>query len=354
MNNPQWLFFSFTLSAKSQAARMRLWRRLTSLGAVIVKSAFYALPATPELREQLTWLVKEAESLGGEALFFESGPPATMDDQALAGLFTQARDADWQALEEEASAVLERARSSCAANTPPDGGPRGVPPARRCEPKTGGPAQAKDAVPAELEPLRRKLLRRSDALRERDYFPSGRPQRVADIIEELTSLLAGRVPQESRGIPQRDPKEFQNMVWVTRQAPYIDRLASFWLVLRFIDPLARIAFLPAGEAAAPEEGKVRFDMDQAEFTHVGGLTTFEVLCACFALHKRIPARMRRVIRAIDVSGVRSGPDEALGVKRLLDGICRSAPDDEARVTRSMELFDALLASYETQEEQMRP
>ncbi|WP_243358506.1 chromate resistance protein ChrB domain-containing protein [Fundidesulfovibrio terrae] len=313
MNNENWLFFSFSLPAKNQSGRMRIWRRLTGLGAVILKNAFYALPAREDLREQFTWLAKEVEGLGGEALFLETGPPANMTGEEVAALLTQARDADWRALEAEVLPLLDQARAP------------------------GADTHALDASC-------RRLAKRADALRVIDYFPGGHGDRVEALLAEATVLLSGQAPGNAPAVPGRDPAAYKGLTWITREHPYVDRLASFWLVRRFVDPEARIAFVPAATKAGAREGSVRFDMAEAEFTHIGGLTTFEVLCESFGLSGRVPARLRGIIRAIDLGGLETGPPEVVGVKLVLDGLTRSARDDMALVEQGLALFDALLAS----------
>lgn len=315
MNNSNWLFFSFTLPAKNQTARMRVWRRLNGLGAVIIKGALYALPARPDLHEQLTWLAKEVEELGGEALFLETGPPANMTPTDLAACFTQARDVDWQAIEQEILPLLDQTRQ---------------------------PGFDADA----LESARRKLTKRADSLQAIDYFPSGRAARIAALLTELAALLAGDGPDATGpAIEKQSIMDYLGKIWITRQRPYIDRLASFWLVRRFIDPDARLEFVPADAQPTARADAVRFDMAEAEFTHVGPLTTFEVLCAAFSLEANIPARLREVIRAIDLNDLESGPSEAQGVKQVLDGMHIAQPDDMLLIDNALSLFDALLASY---------
>lgn len=316
MNNNNWLFFSFTLPAKNQTARMRVWRRLNSLGAVIIKGALYALPARPDLHEQLTWLAKEVEELGGEALFLETGPPANMTASDISASFTQARDADWQVIEQEILPLLDQTRQ---------------------------PGFDTDA----LESARRKLAKRADSLQAIDYFPGGRGTRVAALLAELAALLAGDAASAHSGpaIAKLAAPDYLGKIWITRERPYIDRLSSFWLVRRFIDPDARIGFVPADAQPTARADAVRFDMAEAEFTHVGPLTTFEVLCAAFSLEANIPARLREVIRAIDLNDLESGPSEAQGVKQVLDGMTIAQPDDAFLTDNALSLFDALLASY---------
>ncbi|MBI4805554.1 MAG: chromate resistance protein [Desulfovibrio sp.] len=315
MSNDKWLFFSFSLPAKNQSGRMRVWRRLTGLGAVIIKNAFYVLPVRADLHEQLLWLVKEVEGLGGEALFLETAPPANMCGEDIALKLTQARDADWQTMEQELLPLLDQARQ---------------------------PASDR----AHLEAAHRRLGKRAGSLRDIDYFPSGRGARVEGLVAELALLLSGEAaPNVTPTLPALSPENFKGAVWVTRERPYIDRLASFWLVRRYLDPDAAIAFVPAEDKPAKKVGTVRFDMADAEFTHVGSLTTFEVLCESFRLTWRIPSRFREVIRAIDLNELETGPAEAPGVKQVLDGFVHSIPGDALLVEQTLALFDALLASY---------
>ena len=64
--------------------------------------------------------------------------------------------------------------------------------------------------------------------------------------------------------------------WVTREGVHVDRIASAWLIRRFIDPEASFKFVPS-KGYQPGPGELRFDMFEAEFTHEGDRCTFEVL-----------------------------------------------------------------------------
>ncbi len=345
MDNREWLAFSFTLPSKNQAGRMRVWRRLNALGAVIIKNAFYILPHSPPHHEQFTWLANEVEELGGEAVYWITRGLENVSSGQIATAFTQARDADWAVLEEELRALI--AQSEVARPDPDTGDssePSGAdagPDQERSEPGTGHSHERSG-----LEAARRKYARRAEVLKAIDFFPGGRDQAVAALLDLLVALAAGKLPDEaSTPIPRQDPASYQGKVWITRPRPYIDRLASFWLVRRFVDAKARIAFVPHGSKAPRQDGTVRFDMAEAEFTHVGGLITFEVITAAFGLEEAIPAQMRETIRAIDLDGPQSGPAEAAGLKRLLDGLTALHACDTQLTEQALTVFDALLASY---------
>ena len=67
---------------------------------------------------------------------------------------------------------------------------------------------------------------------------------------------------------------------MTRQGVFVDRVASAWLIRRFIDPGASFKFV-APQGYRPDVGDVRFDMFEAEYTHEGDRCTFETLLGHF-------------------------------------------------------------------------
>ncbi|NWM25049.1 chromate resistance protein, partial [Escherichia coli] len=70
------------------------------------------------------------------------------------------------------------------------------------------------------------------------------------------------------GAPELTPAELKRRVWVTRRHVHVDRIASAWLIRRFIDPEASFKFVE-GKGYVPEPDELRFDMADAEFTHEG-------------------------------------------------------------------------------------
>ena len=55
------------------------------------------------------------------------------------------------------------------------------------------------------------------------------------------------------------PREsFVGRTWVTRSGVHVDRIASAWLIQRFIDAAARFKFV-APKGYVPEPGELRFD-----------------------------------------------------------------------------------------------
>jgi hypothetical protein len=153
--------------------------------------------------------------------------------------------------------------------------------------------------------------------------------------EELASMFPAPVPVESQsaGVPS-------GATWVTRQGVFIDRIASAWLIRRFIDTRAAFKFVPA-RGYKPRAGELRFDMYQGEYTHVGDRCTFETLLKEFGLRDRALAAIAEIVHDIDCKDEKYGRDEAAGVRAVIEGIAHATDDDVERIERGALVFDGL-------------
>ena len=120
-------------------------------------------------------------------------------------------------------------------------------------------------------------------------------------------------------------------IWVTRRGVHVDRIASAWLIRRFIDPEARFKFV-SDKGYVPEPDEIRFDMFEAEYTHEGDRCTFEVLAGRFRIADAAVAAIGEVVHDIDVRDGKFARPETAGVERLITGIALTQPDDEARIS----------------------
>ena len=144
----------------------------------------------------------------------------------------------------------------------------------------------------------------------------------------------------AHGIPRLDAAQFQNQRWATRARPWVDRLASAWLIRRFIDPGAQWVWL-TDPASAPAD-VLGFDYDGARFTHVGALVTFEVLIASFGLET--DPRLQRLARAVHYLDAGGMPvPEAAGLEAVLAGLREVHADDDTLTQVAAQVFDALYA-----------
>ena len=136
------------------------------------------------------------------------------------------------------------------------------------------------------------------------------------------------------------------MKWVTRKQIRVNRVATAWLIRRFIDPEARFKFVPA-RGHRPDPGELRFDMFDGEYTHEGDRCTFETLVAKFAIRDRAVQRIAEIVHDIDLKDEKFGRPEAAGIRQLLEGILATHSADEQRFDRGFALLDDLYRSFQS-------
>jgi hypothetical protein len=149
-------------------------------------------------------------------------------------------------------------------------------------------------------------------------------------------------PKPSASIPPG--RGLRSRTWVTRAGIHVDRMASAWLIRRFVDRDARFKFV-AGHAHAPRRGDLRFDMSEAEFTHDGDLCTFEVLVRRFGADEPALVHLGQIVHDIDLKDGKFGRPEAPGLERLITGIVMRHARDEGRLKEACSVFDSLYESF---------
>jgi hypothetical protein len=308
---PRWLLLLHQIPRKPEYLRVKIWRRLQRLGAVSIKNAVYALPRNEERNEDLQWVIREIESGGGEATLVEANLIQGLRDQEVEELFRRARDEDYKELAEEARTV------------------------GKLLPKRGIPKDdVRAKVHSELERLRRKL----GEIGTIDFFHASGRETVAGLLDELERKLDAaptRVKTEAK-----KPEKYERRTWVTRKGIQVDRMASAWLIRRFIDAKATFKWV-APKGYDPEPGELRFDMFEAEFTHVGDLCTFEVLIQRTGLSDRALTAIAEIVHDIDIKDDRYARPETPGVASMIAGIALGSADDDQRLERANLLFDQL-------------
>lgn len=295
--------------------RVKTGRHLHRIGAVAIKNSVYALPLDDETQEDLQWVLREIVKGGGDASIVEARFVDGLSDEQVIALFQAAREADYREIAGQARAA--------AAAFPKRGA---VPESRR----------------AELAGQLARLRRRATELAAIDFF--GAPGR--EVVEGLLSGMEARMRtvEGTEPVKALDRGQHRGRTWVTRAGIKVDRMASAWLIRRFIDPEARFKFVPA-KGYRPEKGELRFDMFEAEFTHEGELCTFEVLLQRFGLADPALRAVAEIVHDIDVKDAKYGREEAPGIGQLVAGIAAAHPDDDARLARGAALFDDLYAVH---------
>jgi hypothetical protein len=315
----RWLLFVHQLPSTPSNLRVRTWRRLQQLGALPVKQAVYVLPDTPNAREDFEWLKTEIKAAGGDASVFAADSVDSWSDDALVEEFRRARQEAYAALARAIERVLRRLATARR--------PRG----------TRAPA-----VRRLVEVLRARL----SAIEHVDFFGSAGRDRVTRLLQELEERASDSpTPAERpRAARNADAQNYANRLWVTRPRPGVDRMASAWLIKRFVDPQARFAFVPDRESVPHDT--VPFDMFGVEFSHQGEGCTFETLCAVFAIHEPAVARIAAIVHDLDLKGGGFAAQEAPTVGTVIEGMQLSVSEDDALLDQGMALFESLYRAFE--------
>lgn len=301
MSPDRWLVLVHQIPAKPEYLRVKVGRRLAKLGAVPIKNSVYVLPHDAERAEDLQWLLREIAEGGGEGTLLGARLLGGLTDAAVEELFRAARDGDCEGPLAEARALLAR----------------------------GAPTAAdRPAWEAEVGRLRR----RHDEIAAIDFFGCSRRVELDGVLRGVAALL---VPPTDAGAPRPVAR---GRTWVTRRGIRVDRMASAWLIRRFIDPDARFEFVD-GKGHVPEPGTLRFDMFDAEYTHEGDACTFEVLIRGFGLREPGLGALAEVVHDIDLKDDRYRRAETAGVRLMVDAIVAAHADDAERLARACALFD---------------
>jgi hypothetical protein len=308
-SEPRWLVLIHQIPPTPSYLRVKIGRRLQALGAVAIKNSVYVLPRSDQALEDFQWIRREIVSGKGEASVCEGRFVEGLSDDSVEALFSAAREADYQALAREASAF----RASLG--------------------RRGKRASSPEQIQASLTRLRKRLAE----VVEIDFFGAAGRDAVEGVLASVESSLRPAAPVPEQGAASLGG--VRGRTWVTRSGVRVDRIASAWLIRRFIDPEARFRFVSGDDTAAP--GELRFDMFEAEFTHEGDQCTFEVLLRRFGLGERGLARIGEIVHDIDLKDGRFDHPETIGLDHLVAGIAMRHADDEARLRDGAAAFEAL-------------
>jgi hypothetical protein len=300
----EWLALVTTLPTRNTAARMRLWRALKSLGCATLRDGVYLLPAHEDTDATLRALADEVRAAEGSAEVLHIAANGAQDT-GFRQLFD--RSADYGAL----IAAIRLATVD--------------------------------------EKTLRRLTREFAALVATDYFPAAAQDQARQALAELSARLSPGEPQAATGeIRRLANADFLGRNWATRKHLWVDRMASAWLIRRFIDPAAQFLWLATPADCPPDA--LGFDFDGASFSHVAPANnapervTFEVLAASFGLDiDPAIARIATIVHCLDVGGAPVA--ETAGIEAVLAGLRASAPDDDQLLAEASRIFDGLFVNY---------
>ncbi len=305
-----WIILIMSPPTENASIRMRVWRAVKASGAAVLRDGVYLLPERDNCRLAFDAIATDVQSGGGTTNLMRV---ESLDDSDFSGLFD--RHEAYVALLMEID-------------------------------KTANGLIISNNALAALKQLR-KLRKAYATLVEIDYFP-GKAQKQTDTVlleleQRAKRILAPDEPQAVHAsVPNLSISDYQARVWATRRRPWVDRLASAWLIRRFIDPEARFVWLEA-ITDCPVDA-LSFDFDGATFSHIGSRVTFEVLVASFSLDYPGLKRLAALVHYLDVGGIPT--PEAIGVEAILAGLCDTESDDNQLLNSAGFVFDSLLVAFE--------
>ncbi|OOG24130.1 hypothetical protein B1C78_09390 [Thioalkalivibrio denitrificans] len=314
---PRWQMLILSFPGGRNTSRVRLWRALKALGAGTLRDGVYVLPERADLHEALGGLAEDIRAAGGQAHHLVFAVPSDEDDR-YKKLFDRT---------EEYRAVTEAATALCG--------------------------RIDDLPEPELLKQLRQIRRDADHLHRIDYFPGPERDAMSEQLAALEGAVQGRLsPDEPSQAPEQaiarlNVREYRNRTWATRASLWVDRVASAWLIRRFIDPEARFLWL-ARPADCPADA-LGFDFDGAAFTHVGDRVTFQVLTAAFSLEDDPGlVRLGELVRFLDIGGAPIA--EAAGFEAVLTGAKQRCPDDDALLDAASPVLDDMHRSFSPTQE----
>jgi len=293
---------------------MRVWRALKALGAAVLRDGVYLLPGNADRQAGMERLARDVVESGGEAhiLMLDRLPP----DQ----------EKDFQSRFDRTSDYARLISAIAKA-------------------KAGLATRRRNLARRSLKQLHREF----QTLHSTDFFSGAAAEQAAEALSEAEMLarmrLAGEPNAQSGSIQRLAIKDYRARIWATRAHPWVDRLASAWLIKRFIDPKARFVWFKHPKDN-PRQA-LGFDFDGARFTHVGARVTFEVLMLSFGLEQdKALQRVGGLVHYLDVGGV--PVPEAVGLEVLLKGARESIADDNRLLSEASRIIEHLYNAYQIQ------
>ncbi len=308
-----WLILIVSLPTKNSTGRMRVWRALKGLGCGVLRDGVYLLPYRKEFRQTLQVQAEDVIAGGGNAHVLALDSENQGQQKLFENLFDRSTDY---------AKLVEAIQQTAGSSLQPDN-------------------------LAKLQKQVYRLRKDFEAIALQDFFPSAAREQAASALEDLEYTVNEHLmPDEPHAVNRRIKPlrvaDYQGRTWATRQRPWIDRLASAWLIQRFIDPEARFIWLI--EPSICPADALGFDFDGAFFTHVGAKVTFEVLLASFGLAKDTALnQIGSLVHYLDVGGLLV--QEAAGLETLIRGMRQRFPSDDDLLSETNKIFDAYYQAF---------
>lgn len=323
----KWILLIHQLPPKPTNIRVKVWRRLQNIGAVPIKNSVYVLPFTKETYEDFQWLRQEIIPQKGEATIFKVDSIEGISDQDIISQFQKIRDKDYEKIVSDTLELKKNIAGSIKNEMVS--------------------IIQKERYEAEIKKLKIRL----NEVISVDYFQTPLRKKaesaIANCNETIESLKVSKgektlVSKKISPIKINNKNEFQNKRWVTRKGIHIDRIASGWLIKRFIDKRAKFSFV--AEDVVVKTG-IGFDIYNAEFSHHQEDCTFETLLKSFGLKDSGLVHIAEIVHDIDIKDGKFDRKEAEGINQIIIGLSKRVKNDRKLLERGREIFDSLYQYY---------
>ncbi len=307
----QWLILTATLPTHPSALRVRVWRALKATGAGTLREGVYVLPDSAPSANSLWDIERTIAGAGADAYMLVVTARDEVQEQSFRALF------DRTDVYAELLQSIKEVRGTI-----------------------------KKSTEAELHKSLRILEQQLQAIQASDFFPGKADEKASSALAALRRqvelhLSPGEPASAAADLQRLETEDFQRRTWATRKRPWVDRLATAWLVHRFVDRAPKFIWLEDPKKCPAKA--LGYDFDGARFTHVGDKVTFEVVAATFSLDDDPGIRgVGQLVHYIDIGGI--PVDEAPGFELLVRGLQAQHKADHALLTAALPLFDTLYAA----------
>jgi hypothetical protein len=308
MNNAgNWLVTVAQLPTEDPASRMRVLRTLESLGAAVIREGAYLLPDTPANRRALEALAEYIGKTTGAAHILRVAASSPAQHAAFARLFD--RSARYDSLIK----TVESLRVSFGHSDP-------------------------NAISRVLHKQRREF----DTITALDFFPSPMQEQARQSLADAETAVRKLIFPTQAKSSIDTTQSMLRRTWATRKPLWADRLASAWLIRRFVDSEATLVWLEKSES--PPQGAIGFGYEGAHFGNTGGRVTYEEMLSRLDLAKNAGlVKIGSIVHYLEVRG--TPVPEAAGVQTLLQGAVRRSPTESDLLLEAEKTFDLLYEAY---------
>jgi len=325
----KWILLTHQIAQDAPNLRVKVWRHLKKLGAVLFKNAVYLLPYTKEHEESMQWICKQIRDSGSDASLFITESMDKKHNEEIIKTFQESCNKEYLPLIDQCNDVLKQIE------------------------QIEGTEGVTDRFVEDFERKLNEIIKSTDEIVKIDFFHA--PQR--DVLLKKIESIRQKIEKWSKKKKEEVPvinkfyqkKDFLGKKWVTRKDIYIDRIASAWLIRRFIDPNAKFVFISKGENKLPKNA-IPFDRYGAEFTHHGDDCTFETLIKAFDLKDSALQSIAEIVHEIDLKDNKYGRKEAEGIAHIVTGLSQKLKNDNKLLEKGLEIFDALYQNYSSDKE----